>query len=218
MVHPKHAPSETTLRDRTRELELRLADREAQFAAAARKLQNLALALTHRLRAVDHDSATLLADHGERLDTDAWLLLERLRSGVHHLHDLVDDLHEFARSSRNPPPQRPIDGSMLARGMARALRPDDGSDGARNKPGAASSQEDEAFRYGGSMPEQKPDPARRDSHVEELIDESVEESFPASDPPAVSPKPERPPAADKPESRPGSKPEGGEPSAPKRPG
>jgi putative Mg2+ transporter-C (MgtC) family protein len=49
------------------------------------------------------------------------------------------------------------------------------------------------------MPENKPKPAtptpaRRDTHVEELIDESLEESFPASDPPAVSPKPQKRPA------------------------
>lgn len=42
-------------------------------------------------------------------------------------------------------------------------------------------------------------PKPKDPHVEDLIDESVEESFPASDPPAVSPKrhPVEPPPAGK---------------------
>jgi len=68
------------------------------------------------------------------------------------------------------------------------------------------------------MPDQTPKPAttRRDTHVEDLIDESLEESFPASDPPAVSPKPQKPPAdrgTDEPD-----KPAPAAPDAPVEPG
>jgi len=36
----------------------------------------------------------------------------------------------------------------------------------------------------------RPKPAARADHLEQLIDEAVEESFPASDPPAVTPRSE----------------------------
>jgi putative Mg2+ transporter-C (MgtC) family protein len=47
-----------------------------------------------------------------------------------------------------------------------------------------------------------PAPARRPDHIEELLDEAEQESFPASDPPAVTPRREpvqpRPEPADRP--------------------
>lgn len=61
----------------------------------------------------------------------------------------------------------------------------------RNESGTNPGRDRERERDHPSEPGRKQDaggPSEREPHEEEQLDEALEESFPASDPPAVSPK------------------------------
>jgi len=98
----------------------------ASLEAANHELEAFSYSVSHDLRAplraVDGFSQLLLQDCSERLDETGRGHLERIRTGVRRMTELIDDLLELARVSRADLREEPVDISDLARMVGATLQ------------------------------------------------------------------------------------------------
>jgi len=110
--------AETALESRTRDLE-----------AANRELEAFCYSVSHDLRAplrtIGGFSKMLIQEHGQGLEPNAREWLDRIRSGVSRMTELIDDLLELSRVSRGNLVCRDIDLSTLAATITNELRASD---------------------------------------------------------------------------------------------
>ena len=86
------------------DLELRVAERTSQLAAANQDLESFTYSVSHDLRAplrhMDGFSRILMEEYGAQLPPGALRHLERVREATSHMGHLVDDLLNLARVGR----------------------------------------------------------------------------------------------------------------------
>ena len=115
-------------------LEARRADEElrrytAQLEAANKELETFAYSVSHDLRAplraIDGFSQALVEDYGDKLEGEAKLYLDRLRSGSQTMAELIDGLLKLSRSTRGELRQEDVNLSDMASEIAEQLRKED---------------------------------------------------------------------------------------------
>jgi light-regulated signal transduction histidine kinase (bacteriophytochrome) len=86
------------------ELEQRVLERTAQLETANKELETFSYSVSHDLRAplrgIDGFSRILLDKYGDRLEPEAARYLHRVRDNMSRMNDLINDLLNFARLSR----------------------------------------------------------------------------------------------------------------------
>jgi signal transduction histidine kinase len=99
-------------------LEQRVAERTAALAATNRELETFSYSVSHDLRtplrAIDGFSRALLADYGAVLDATAQRYLSRICDATKRMSNLIDDLLNLARVTRQLPTFVELDLSALA--------------------------------------------------------------------------------------------------------
>ena len=100
------------------ELEDRVRFRTADLTAANRELESFAYSISHDLRAplrgIDGFSHLLAEEYGERLDETGHGYLDRVRRAAQRMGNLIDDILELSRVSRQEMRRVPVDLSQLA--------------------------------------------------------------------------------------------------------
>jgi PAS domain S-box-containing protein len=108
-----------------------LRQRTAQLQAANKELEAFCYSVSHDLRAplrgIDGFSKVVLRRYGENLDAKGRLLLERVCAGSQRMAELIDDLLNLSRLTRNEIRPEKVDLARLAREVAAEL--------ARTQPG-----------------------------------------------------------------------------------
>ena len=104
--------------DRKREAEELRAAKEAA-EATSRELESFSYSVSHDLRAplraIDGFSAAVLEDYGAQLDEEGRACLRRVRAAAQRMGELIDDLLELSRVSRQGLNRERINLSGLAR-------------------------------------------------------------------------------------------------------
>lgn len=104
------------------ELEERVLQRTAQLEALNRELESFAYSISHDLRAplraMDGFSKAVLEEYGTTIDPTGRNLLERIRAGSQRMGDLIDDLLNLSRLSRQELQRRPVDITDIAGAIA----------------------------------------------------------------------------------------------------
>jgi PAS domain S-box-containing protein len=107
-------------------LELRVRERTVELTAANQELESFAYSISHDLRAplrgIDGFSQVLKEEYGERLDETGNGYLKRIRMGAQRLGDLIDDLLEMSRVTRQEMRRQQVNLSRLAREAIDDLR------------------------------------------------------------------------------------------------
>jgi PAS domain S-box-containing protein len=113
------------IRTLNQELEQRVRDRTSQLESANKELEAFAYSVSHDLRAplrgIDGWSMALLEDYGAKLDGNARVYLERVRSETQRMGQLIDDLLKLSRFTRVEMHREQVDLSSLARATANRL-------------------------------------------------------------------------------------------------
>jgi PAS domain S-box-containing protein len=118
--------AEEALQTLARELEERVRERTAQLEAANRELEAFSYSVAHDLRAplrsIDGFSQALLEDYGDRLDEVGRDYLQRVRAASQRMAELIDDLLQLSRITRQPLSTEEVDVSALALEVGRELQ------------------------------------------------------------------------------------------------
>jgi PAS domain S-box-containing protein len=108
------------------ELEQRVAERTTQLEAVNKELQSFAYSISHDfrapLRALDGFSASLQAKYDEHLDDEGRHYLDRIRNAAIYMSNLVDDLLDLSRITRQEFRKQQVDLSKLAAEIFAALQ------------------------------------------------------------------------------------------------
>jgi PAS domain S-box-containing protein len=95
------------------DLEQRVQERTAELEILNRELEAFSYSVSHDLRAplraIDGFSRILLKAHDQELPAEAQEYLQLIRANTQQMGQLVDDLLAFARLSRQPMRQQPVD-------------------------------------------------------------------------------------------------------------
>ncbi len=118
--------AELTLKNINHELENRVQLRTAELEASNRELEAFSYSVSHDLRAplraIDGFAHVLEEDYRERLDQLALQYLQRIRAASHRMANLIDDLLELARLTRQTLRKESVDLSELAAQIVEDLR------------------------------------------------------------------------------------------------
>jgi len=110
-------------------LEERVRQRTAQLEAANKELESFAYSVSHDLRAplraISGFSALLHEDHGDRLNEDGRMMLDRIDASVKRMGNLIDDLLRLSRISRAEMERKPVNLSLMVAGIAERLQADE---------------------------------------------------------------------------------------------
>ena len=94
------------------ELEQRVVERTAQLQAANEELESFSYSVSHDLRAplraMDGFSRILIEEYGPKLDADAQEYLQIVRDNAGQMGQLIDDLLNFSRLTRQPLQKRTV--------------------------------------------------------------------------------------------------------------
>jgi len=100
------------------DLEQRVAERTAELTSANRELESFAYSISHDLRAplrgIDGFSHLLAEEYGERLDDQGRGYLERVRRAAQRMGNLIDDILELSRVTRQEMRRVRVDLSQIA--------------------------------------------------------------------------------------------------------
>ena len=107
------------------ELEQRVIERTAQLEAANKELEAFSYSVSHDLRAplraIDGFSRILAQRHLGDLDPKAQHYLQRVRRNTRHMGNLIDDLLQFSRLSRQSLRVKPVKPERLVRQVLEEL-------------------------------------------------------------------------------------------------
>jgi len=118
--------AELTLKNINHELENRVQLRTAELEASNRELEAFSYSVSHDLRAplraIDGFAHVLEEDYRDRLDQLALQYLQRIRAASHRMANLIDDLLELARLTRQTLRKEAVDLSEMAAQIVDELR------------------------------------------------------------------------------------------------
>jgi len=118
--------AELTLKNLNKELEARVRARTAELEASNRELEAFSYSVSHDLRAplraIDGFSVILQEDLETEIDPTTRTYLQRIRTATARMAQLIDDLIELARLTRQPLRRQNIDLSQMASDIIEELR------------------------------------------------------------------------------------------------
>ena len=108
------------------QLETRVRERTAELTTSNRELEAFCYSVSHDLRTplrtVYGFSQAVLEDYDVRLDDTGRDYLNRVLSGCRHMDQLIDDLLNLSRVTRDQMRREPVDLTSLAQAVVRQLR------------------------------------------------------------------------------------------------
>ncbi|MPZ76740.1 MAG: HAMP domain-containing protein [Deltaproteobacteria bacterium] len=108
------------------ELERRVAERTTQLEAANKELESFSYSVSHDLRAplrsIDGFSQALLEDYSDKLDEEGRDHLQRVRASALRMGQLIDDMLNLSRVTRDEMRCEPVDLTAMAQAIGADLQ------------------------------------------------------------------------------------------------